>query len=147
MIQDLIEFQFRNCFAFDTEPRSRHARLLFQDTLRGAFDQSCGQNAHFISVQPIDNADRVTRFIGCNSADIRVREFCRGDLQSRDSTRRVRNNVLYATFKRAHPWIAELDVLPFNQLFVAGERSKSFAGGGTERLVNRLRQLVPATSA
>ena len=50
-------------------------------------------------------------------------------------------------FKRAHPWIAELDVLPFTQLFVAGERSKSFAGSGTERLVNRLRQIVPAATA
>jgi len=44
-------------------------------------------------------------------------------------------------FKRAHPWIAELDVLPFTQIFVAGERAKSFAGGGIERLLNRLRQL------
>ena len=47
-------------------------------------------------------------------------------------------------FKRAHPWIAELDVLPFNQIFVAGERGKSFAGGGIERLVNRLRQIAPS---
>ncbi|HEY2386585.1 MAG TPA: hypothetical protein VGK30_06460 [Candidatus Binatia bacterium] len=45
-------------------------------------------------------------------------------------------------FKRAHPWIAELDVLPFNQIFIAGERSKSFAGGGLERLLGRLRQLA-----
>jgi hypothetical protein len=45
-------------------------------------------------------------------------------------------------FKRAHPWIAELDVLPFTQIFVAGERAKSFAGSGVERLVNRLRQVV-----
>ena len=47
-------------------------------------------------------------------------------------------------FKRAHPWIAELDVLPFTQLFIAGERSKSFAGGGIERLLGRLRQIAPA---
>jgi len=47
-------------------------------------------------------------------------------------------------FKRAHPWIAELDVLPFTQMFVAGERSKSFAGGGIERLLGRLRQIAPA---
>ena len=46
-------------------------------------------------------------------------------------------------FKRAHPWIAELDVLPFTQIFVAGERGKSFAGGGVERLVNRLRHVRP----
>ncbi|MBI3770227.1 MAG: hypothetical protein HY271_17275 [Deltaproteobacteria bacterium] len=45
-------------------------------------------------------------------------------------------------FKRAHPWIAELEVLPFNQIFVAGARSKSFAGGGVERLLNRLSQVV-----
>jgi hypothetical protein len=47
-------------------------------------------------------------------------------------------------FKRAHPWIAELDVLPFNQIFLAGARGKSFAGAGVERLVNRLRQLQPS---
>ena len=46
-------------------------------------------------------------------------------------------------FKRAHPWIAELDVLPFTQIFVNGERWKSFAGGGRERLLARLRQLPP----
>lgn len=45
-------------------------------------------------------------------------------------------------FKRANPWIAELDVLPFTQIYTAGERSKSFAGGGIERLVNRLRSLA-----
>jgi len=45
-------------------------------------------------------------------------------------------------FKRANPWIAELDVLPFNQIYMGGERSKSFAGGGVERLVNRLRNLA-----
>jgi hypothetical protein len=45
-------------------------------------------------------------------------------------------------FKRAHPWIAELEVLPFTQIFVAGERAKSFAGGGVERLVNRLSQVA-----
>ena len=49
-------------------------------------------------------------------------------------------------FKRAHPWIAGLDVLPFNQIFVAGERGKSFAGSGVERLVNRLRQLAPSAA-
>jgi hypothetical protein len=44
-------------------------------------------------------------------------------------------------FKRSNPWIADLDVLPFTQIYVSGERSKSFAGGGVERLVNRLRSL------
>jgi len=44
-------------------------------------------------------------------------------------------------FKRANPWIAGLDVLPFTQIWVDGERSKSFAGGGIERLRNRLRSV------
>ena len=49
-----------------------------------------------------------------------------------------------AGFKRANAWLAELDVLPFTQVYVAGERWKSFAGGGIERLVSGLRQLPPA---
>src|SRR5947209_17205216 len=48
---------------------------------------------------------------------------------------------LHDLFRSANPWIAELDVLPFNQIYVAGERSKSFAGAGIERLVSRLRNL------
>jgi hypothetical protein len=47
-------------------------------------------------------------------------------------------------FKRAHSWIAELDVLPFTQIFVAGERGKSFAGSGVDRLTNRLRHVAPS---
>ena len=49
-----------------------------------------------------------------------------------------------ADFKRANPWIAELEQLPFTQIYVNGERSKSFAGGGIERLRNRLRSLRAA---
>jgi hypothetical protein len=41
-------------------------------------------------------------------------------------------------FKRANPWLADLDVLPFNQIYVAGERTKGFPGGGIDRLVSRL---------
>jgi len=44
-------------------------------------------------------------------------------------------------FKRSNRWVAEIDELPFNQIYVSGERSKSFAGGGVERLVSRLRNL------
>lgn len=44
-------------------------------------------------------------------------------------------------FKKENPWIAGLDVLPFNQIYVSGECSKSFAGGGIDRLVKRLRRL------
>jgi len=41
-------------------------------------------------------------------------------------------------FKKANPWLADVDVLPFNVIYVDGERVKSFAGGGLERLTNRL---------
>lgn len=50
-------------------------------------------------------------------------------------------------FKRANPWIADLDHLPFNQVWRAGERSKSWAGGGIERLTNRLTSLRDAASS
>ncbi len=44
-------------------------------------------------------------------------------------------------FKRISPWLAELDVLPFNVIYQNGEKAKEFAGKGTERLVNRLKNL------
>jgi hypothetical protein len=46
------------------------------------------------------------------------------------------------SFKKENTWLADLDELPFNQIYVNGTRSKSFAGGGVERLVNRLRNLA-----
>lgn len=42
------------------------------------------------------------------------------------------------SFKRANPWIAELDVLPTNVVYANGQESKRFAGGGVDRLVTRL---------
>jgi hypothetical protein len=44
-------------------------------------------------------------------------------------------------FKRASPWLADVDELPFNQLYLAGERSKAWPGGGVDRLVDRLRSI------
>ena len=45
-------------------------------------------------------------------------------------------------FKRANQeWLAKLDVLPFNVIYQRGERAKSWAGGGVERLTNRLSRL------
>jgi len=46
------------------------------------------------------------------------------------------------SFKRANPWIADVDTLPFNLIYVGGERIKQFAGGGVERLVSRLERVV-----
>lgn len=45
-------------------------------------------------------------------------------------------------FKRASPWLAEVDELPFNQLYLNGERSKSWPGGGIDRMVDRLRSVT-----
>jgi hypothetical protein len=44
-------------------------------------------------------------------------------------------------FKRANPWIAELDVLPVNVLYAGGQEVKRFAGAGVDRLVTRLEKL------
>ena len=41
-------------------------------------------------------------------------------------------------FKRANPWLADVEELPFNVLYVRGDRSKSWPGGGIERLTSRL---------
>jgi hypothetical protein len=46
------------------------------------------------------------------------------------------------SFKRANPWLAEVDALPFHVIYVGGEPVKRFAGGGAERLVTRLERLV-----
>lgn len=45
-------------------------------------------------------------------------------------------------FKKAFPWLADVDVLPFNAIFRSGEKVKDFAGGGLERLKNRLARLA-----
>ncbi|MCB9558423.1 MAG: hypothetical protein H6707_20070 [Deltaproteobacteria bacterium] len=45
------------------------------------------------------------------------------------------------SFKRENPWLAEVDALPFNVIYKAGQRVKSYAGGGIERLTGRLESL------
>lgn len=44
-------------------------------------------------------------------------------------------------FKKENTWLAELDVLPYNVIYRDGQIVKQFAGGGVERLTNRLRNL------
>ena len=47
-----------------------------------------------------------------------------------------------AEFKKENAaWLQELDVLPFTVIYSDGVKEKEFAGGGIERLVNRLRNL------
>lgn len=42
-------------------------------------------------------------------------------------------------FKREHgEWLRDVNDLPFNLIWVGGERKKSWPGGGLERLTNRL---------
>lgn len=45
-------------------------------------------------------------------------------------------------FKKENPWLSELHDLPYNIVYVAGEKQKEFLGGGIERLVNRLQRVV-----
>jgi hypothetical protein len=47
-------------------------------------------------------------------------------------------------FKRGNTWLAEVDDLPFNLLYVGGEKRKAWPGGGVDRLVARLEGLAPA---
>ena len=51
------------------------------------------------------------------------------------------------SFKRANPWIAELDVLPVTLVFVNGREAKRFAGSGVERLVTRLERATGEAAA
>jgi len=50
-------------------------------------------------------------------------------------------------FKKASPWLAQVDQLPFNQIYVDGAQWKAFAGSGVDRLVSRLRSLPPRSGA
>ena len=45
-------------------------------------------------------------------------------------------------FRKATPWLKDIDVLPTNVIYVNGESVKQFAGGGIERLTNRLKRIV-----
>jgi hypothetical protein len=46
-----------------------------------------------------------------------------------------------ATFKRANPWLAELDVLPYTVIYRSGRKLAEFAGGGIARLESRLERV------
>jgi hypothetical protein len=46
------------------------------------------------------------------------------------------------SFKRANPWVADVEVLPFNLLYRGGEKVGEFAGGGADRLAARVERLL-----
>ena len=50
----------------------------------------------------------------------------------------------FGGFKKLNPWIGDLTDLPYNVIYVNGERIKEWLGGNVERLVNRLRRTVEA---
>ena len=45
-------------------------------------------------------------------------------------------------FKIENNWVANIDILPFNAIYVDGEVTKQWAGGGIERLQTRLNQIL-----
>lgn len=45
-------------------------------------------------------------------------------------------------FKRASPWISELDSLPYTAIYQGGEKRAGFMGGGAARLEARLRRVL-----
>jgi len=51
------------------------------------------------------------------------------------------------SFKRANPWLADVDVLPYTLIYRGGQKVGEFAGGGIERLRSRLRRLRPEPGA
>ena len=51
-----------------------------------------------------------------------------------------------ADFKKQNPWLADLHDLPYNIVYVDGERKKEFLGSGIDRLVNRMRRVLAADS-
>lgn len=46
-----------------------------------------------------------------------------------------------AGFKRANPWLAEADVLPYTLIYRNGQKVAEFAGGGIHRLESRLERV------
>jgi hypothetical protein len=46
-----------------------------------------------------------------------------------------------ASFKRANPWLADVDVLPYTLIYRGGQKVGEFAGSGVGRLQSRLERL------
>jgi hypothetical protein len=47
-----------------------------------------------------------------------------------------------SSFKKASPWLASVDVLPYTVIYRSGQPKLSFAGGGLDRLVSRLQRIT-----
>ncbi|MPV86728.1 hypothetical protein [Ostreibacterium oceani] len=44
-------------------------------------------------------------------------------------------------FKKNSPWLADVDTLPYNVIYVDGEIKKKYSGGGLDRLLTRLSRI------
>ncbi len=80
----------------------------------------------------------------CKTWQAELNEFLKGD----EDFSKVRFGNLeldqpgLVGFKRANPWVAEIHDLPYTLIYKDGEQFKKFAGGGVERLTNRLRRAL-----
>ena len=45
-------------------------------------------------------------------------------------------------FKMENDWVSNIDILPFNAIYIDGGVKKQWAGGGIERLQTRLNRLL-----
>lgn len=81
--------------------------------------------------------------LACKEWSAELEDFLAGDARYAD----VRFGKLLLDqrglidFKKASPWLAAVDVLPFNVIYRDGEKVKDFAGKGVERMTNRLDRL------
>jgi hypothetical protein len=82
----------------------------------------------------------------CNSWAAELVEFLAGDEAA--SFAGVRFGKLdlkqrgLVEFRKATPWLKDLDVLPHNVIYIDGEPVKQFAGAGIDRMTNRLKRVL-----
>ena len=55
--------------------------------------------------------------------------------------------VLASLLKKFGTWLADIDDLPYNVIYVEGKKTKEFIGSGVERLVNRMRRVLADDAA
>lgn len=93
--------------------------------------------AHPLAVLVIGKSDCAS----CTAWGLELEQFLASDEEWRDVRfgKVLLDQPGLVDFKRSNPWIAEIDDLPYTQIYARGERAKAFSGGGAVRLVRRLR--------
>ena len=79
----------------------------------------------------------------CNQWTEELTTFLDGDEEFKDVRfgKMLLDQRGLAGFKKISPWLAGVDVLPFNVIYKDGEKAKEFPGSGMDRLKNRLNNL------